>query len=124
MPKYLRHRWPDAAITVIDRDMLALRASVRSVGEAQTLFAAADIGVTGATFGVVTAALPNQIRPPVMQHLLKRMLDVTDSGAHVAISGGSTEVSRFIALARKQPELRLRNRDKRKGFSAAIFERR
>jgi 16S rRNA (guanine1207-N2)-methyltransferase len=124
VPMYLRQRWPDVTITLVDRDLLALRASTRSIGEATTVFAAADIDVGNNTFDLVTSALPNQIRPPVMQHQLQRMIEVTQAGAHVAIGGGSTEVSRFIALARKHPELRLRNRDKRKGFSAAVFERR
>jgi 16S rRNA (guanine1207-N2)-methyltransferase len=124
VPVYLRQRWPDVRITLVDRDLLALRASTRSIGEATTVFAAADIDVGNNTFDMVTSALPNQIRPPVMQHQLQRMIEITRAGAHVAICGGSTEVSRFIALARKHPELRLRNRDKRKGFSAAVFERR
>jgi 16S rRNA (guanine1207-N2)-methyltransferase len=124
VPIYMRQRWPDVTITLVDRDLLALRASTRSIGEAMTVFAAADVDVGGNSFDLVTSSLTNQIRPPVMQHQLQRMIEITGAGSHVAIGGGSTEVSRFIALARKHPELRLRNRDKRKGFSAAVFERR
>jgi 16S rRNA G1207 methylase RsmC len=125
VPIYLRQRWPDVRLTLSDRDLLALRASSRAVG-GQNLtrhFGASDIGVNDETFALVTASLPNQIRPPVMEHLLSRMLDVTASGSHIAVAGGSTEVSRFIALARKLPALKLRSREKKKGYSGAIFER-
>jgi 16S rRNA G1207 methylase RsmC len=126
VPIYLRNHWPDVTLTLSDRDLLALRATERSVnGERVTShFAAVDIGVDAQEFDLVTASLPNQTRPPVLEHLLSRMLDVTAAGSHIAVAGGSTEVSRLIAMARKQPVLKLRDREKKKGYSAAIFERR
>jgi 16S rRNA G1207 methylase RsmC len=125
VPIYLRSRWPDVFLTLSDRDLLALRATERAVGADRVTshFAAADIGINVQSFDLVTVSLPNQTRPPVLEHLLSRMLDVTAAGSHIAVTGGSTEVSRLIAMARKQPVLKLRDREKKKGYSAASFER-
>ncbi|MEJ7839582.1 MAG: methyltransferase [Thermomicrobiales bacterium] len=127
VPIYLRQRWPNCTVTLVDRDLLALRASRRTIEtrtEDDSVFAAVDYGLGDRSYELIAATLPNQIRPEVSQHLLTQMRSSIESGAHLILAGGSTEVSRFIALVRKHSELKLRNRDKRKGFSAALFERR
>ena len=127
VPIYLRQRWPEVELSLVDHDLLALRASTRAIGAeriAANVHAAADLGIVESQFDLVTASLPNQIRQPVVLHLLDRMIDVTATGSHIAVAGGSTEVSRFLTLARKRSELKPRDRDKRRGFSSAVFERR
>jgi 16S rRNA (guanine1207-N2)-methyltransferase len=127
VPIYLHRKWPGSEIVLSDRDLLALRASARAIADHDRFtswFSAAVVipPVTG-DLDLVTAMLPHQLRSPVMEYWLDSSMDALRAGGHIAVGGGSTEVSRMIALARKRPGLKLRNRDKRKGFSAAIFER-
>lgn len=128
LPIYIGKKWPDCEICLSDRDLLALRASARAIGNHGSVvsrFGTADVLSDEVhRFNLVSAMLPHQIRPPVMERWLERFIESTLSGGHIAVAGGSTEVSRFLALARKRPDLKMRDRDKRKGFSAAIFERR
>jgi 16S rRNA (guanine1207-N2)-methyltransferase len=127
VPIYLQRKWPGSEIVLSDRDLLALRASARVIADHDRFtswFSAAEVTPPGSRdLDLVTAMLPHQLRPPVMDYWLDSFIEALRAGGHIAVGGSSTEVSRMIALARKRPGLKLRNRDKRKGFSAAIFER-
>lgn len=125
--------WPAAAFTLVDRDLLALKASSRavtqhcgSVGRIETVLVPdlSDVNMAEGTFDLATIMIDHQIRPPVMQRLLDDLVRLSASGARLVFGGGSTEVSRILALARKRPELKMRDREKRKGFSAVIVHRR
>jgi hypothetical protein len=110
-----------------DRDLLALRASERSVAShpgVTTWFGAAQPVPDGAgPFDVITAILPHQQRPAVMEYWLDTFIEHLEPGGSIVVGGGSTEVSRWIAFARKRSGVKLRGREKRKGFSAAVLQR-
>ncbi|HWK79414.1 MAG TPA: hypothetical protein VNP95_01535, partial [Thermomicrobiales bacterium] len=70
------------------------------------------------------AMIPDQMRPPVMSRLLGDLAARIATGGRLLVGGDSTEVSRFVALAKKRPDVRLRDQRKRRGVSVAIIERR
>lgn len=128
LPLAVRSRWPDATLTLIDRDALAVRASCRALGDGgrvKAIVAADFAGVeTGDPAGLAIAMIPDQMRPPVMSRLLGDLAARIAPGGRLLVGGDSTEVSRFVALAKKRPDVRLRDQRKRRGVSVAIIERR
>jgi 16S rRNA G1207 methylase RsmC len=121
VPMYLRARWPGVRLTIVDRDALAIAATRRAVG---TCDAVPGVSIPpGVVADVACAMIPDQTRAPVMHRMFDEMLAAIPVGGHLAVRGGSTEVSRFLAMARKEPALKIRGKDKTKGFSAAIWER-
>lgn len=71
--------WPGAAFTLVDRDLLALKASLRaltqhgaSADRIETVFAPdlSDVNAPKGTFDLAIVMIDHQMRPPVMQRLL------------------------------------------------------
>jgi len=127
LPKAVQARWPSAELVLVDRDLLALRASVRAIGDDRTRtvarpdFDGVDIG---APVELAIVMIPDQMRPPVMTRLLDDLIERLEPGGWLLAGGASTEVSRFAAIAGKRPKVRLRDQRKRRGSSVAIIERR
>lgn len=128
LPMAVRAHWPGAAIALLDRDALALRASARALGDGAPVetVAAADFAGEALTgpFDLAIAMIPDQMRPPVMARLLDDLLGRLVPGGVLLVGGDSTEVSRFLALAKKHPAARVRGQQKRRGVSAAVVVRR
>jgi 16S rRNA (guanine1207-N2)-methyltransferase len=133
LPMAVASLWPAATFTLVDRDFLALKASSRALSERRgngdrivTEFSPdlSEVNVTGSAFDLVTVMLDHQTRAPVMNRLLDDLVRLSASGARLVFGGGSTEVSRMLAVARKRPELKIRDREKRKGFSAMVINSR
>ena len=128
IPMAVRGRWRDASLTLVDRDLLALRASERALGKGApiSMFASPDFERidTGLPFDLAIATIPDQMRPPVMARLLDDLTARTKPGGWMLVGGDSTEVSRFAGLARKRSGLRVRDQRKRRGVSIAVVERR
>ena len=126
VPVYLEQQWPECQMTLADRDLLALRASARVLPDhvpvSQWFGAAQPVPGDEASHALVTAMLPRQLRPVVMEFWLDQFLAQLRPGGSLVVGGGSTEVSRWIAFARKRAGMKLRSRDKRKGFSSALFQ--
>lgn len=121
----VRAQWPTSVLTLIDRDALAIRSSMRAVGDATTFTSPDFDGVEiGDPVDLAIAMIPDQMRPPVMARLLDELMARMAPGGRMVIGGDSTEVSRFVGLAKKQSGLRLRDQRKRRGVSVAILERR
>ncbi|CAN0501001.1 unnamed protein product, partial [Phaeothamnion confervicola] len=100
LPMAVRARWPGASVVLLDRDLLAVRASERALGDgaAVATFAATDFaGVkTGEPFDLAIAMIPDQMRPPVMARLLEDLLGRLVPAGTLLVGGDSTEVSRFL----------------------------
>jgi len=125
--------WSGAAFTLVDRDLLALKASSRALsersGNADRIMTELSPDLDGlalgaGTFDLAIVMIDHQMRPPVMRRLLEDIEPLLRSGSRLAFGGGSTEVSRMLSLARKRPELKIRDREKRKGFSATVINSR
>ncbi|MGB3307231.1 MAG: methyltransferase [Thermomicrobiales bacterium] len=128
LPKAVQTRWPSAELVLVDRDLLALRASARALGneDRTRTFASPDFeGVDiGAPVDLAIVMIPDQMRPPVMTRLLDDLVERIVPGGLLLASGASTEVSRFASLAAKRSAVRLRDQRKRRGSSVGIIERR
>ncbi|MGC4104997.1 MAG: methyltransferase [Thermomicrobiales bacterium] len=122
----VRSRWPAAMVTLVDRDLLALRSSARALDSGVEAFATPDFDglETGEPFDLALATIPDQMRPPVMNRLLGDLIARVHPGGRLLIGGDSTEVSRFAGLAKKRAEVRVRDQRKRRGVSVAVIERR
>jgi len=132
LPMAVAALWPGATFTLVDRDFLALKASSRALSERRgngdrmvTEFSPdlSDVNVTGSAFDLATVMLDHQMRAPIMNRLLDDLVRLSASGARLVFGGSSTEVSRMLALLKRQPSLRLRSRTRRKGASMAVIER-
>lgn len=133
LPMVAAVRWPGAAFALVDRDLLALKTSMRALtihGEracrVATEFAPDLSGLASqdGAFDLAVAVIDHQMRPPVMLRLLDDLVRLSAPGARMVFGGSSTEVSRMLALLKRQPSLRLRSRTRRKGASMAVIERR
>lgn len=118
--------------TLIDRDLLSLKASARALaavgpGEGQVRTRAApDIGVSEPddAMRVDTAIirLDDQIPPAVTSTMIQDLeRRAWDTGLTIVIGGGSTSVSRWLAAVAKRPRWNARSRLKRHGASAAVL---
>ncbi|HEU0165856.1 MAG TPA: hypothetical protein VFQ54_12495, partial [Thermomicrobiales bacterium] len=125
--------WTHTWITHVGRDELAIRASMRTgiqfLGNnfATAVYPSPDLDdVIPAThpWELAVVAIPDQMRLPVMQRLLDDLAANMAVGGHMVLGGDSTEVTRMLALVKKQPAFRERDRLKRRGASVAIVERR
>ncbi len=133
LPTAVARLWPEPAITLVDRDLLAIKASSRALaqgGEHAARVTAAfasdlsDFNETEGTYDLAIVMLDHQMRAPVMRRLLDDLIGMSTPNARFVFGGSSTEVSRIIALLKRQPSLRLRSRTRRKGASMAVIERR
>ena len=124
--------WPESAIALVDRDLLALKASTRALTQRRgsapitTEFSPdlSDVNETEGTYDLATVLIDHQMRAPVMLRLLDDLVRLSAPGARLVFGGSSTEVSRMLVLLKRQPSLRLRSRTRRKGASMAVIERR
>jgi 16S rRNA G1207 methylase RsmC len=119
------------SLALLDRDMLALRASVRAMVDAgvrvsrlgmvaaSELADAKDFG----TFTLVAMMLEDQVRNDVHAARLEDLANVIESGGQLIVGGTSSVVSRFLSFAAKANGWKVRDRTKRSGASAARLER-
>lgn len=133
LPMAVATLWPDVALTLVDRDLLAIKASRRaltqhreSAGPITTEFAPdlRQLNAAEGPFEFAIVSIDHQMRPPVMRRLLDDLVRLSASGAQLVFGGESTEVSRMLALSRKRSDLKMRDREKRKGFSAMVINSR
>lgn len=120
----VRARWPEGALTLVDRDLLALRSSLRAIGGSGEGIPAPDLDGVALGVDLAIAMLPDQMRPPIMARLLGDLVARIAPGGSLIVGGDSTEVGRFVSLAKKQPSLRLREQRKRRGVNVALLGRR
>lgn len=116
--------------TLIDRDLLALAASARTLAGVGVVpsnvrgMSRSAIGSVESTIGPVDTAivrLEDQIRPSVMDELVGDLEVLSDGTLTVLVGGGSTSVSRLLRIAAKRPAWKLKSRDRKHGASAAIM---
>jgi len=127
----MAHSWPERKLTLVDRDVLALRSSARAVlsevaGASVRTFAAADwseVDDADARYALAAVRLSDQMRPVVIGRVLEELQARLVPGGWLLVGGGSTEVTRALTLARKRTSLRERDRTKRKGASVALLEK-
>lgn len=127
LPMAVHTQWPNTELVLVDRDLLALRASARAIGDDRIeTFASPDFdGVdVGAPVDLAIAMIPDQMRPPVMTRLLDDLVERIVPRGWLLAGGDSTEVSRFASLVAKRSQVRLRDQRKRRGSSVAVIERR
>jgi len=121
------------AITLIGRDLLALRYSqlnLESNGcDPSRIATTHRIGIpeiepSEESFDLVLMDLRDDENPDVHAHLVRRAADVTREGGTLLVYGGSTPVTRMLKAVDSDKRLLSRRRKRRKGDSLAIIERR
>lgn len=120
-----------ASFHLVDRDLLALQMSVRAlaavgVGEASVrAVAAPDIGTLASNEPRVDTAiirLEDQLPPPVINTMIQDLEQLgADDGLTVIVGGGSTSVSRWLALVSPRRAWNAQSRLKKRGSSAATL---
>ncbi len=118
-------------LALIDRDTLALRASVRAMVDAGirvpcvTMVAAADIADArdAGPFDLVVMMLEEQVRNDIHAARLEDLAAMVERGGQVVVGGTSSVVSRFLSFAAKAKGWKVRDRTRRSGASAARIER-
>jgi 16S rRNA (guanine1207-N2)-methyltransferase len=118
-------------ILMVDRDVLAIRASLRAMLVDQL----AGVRVAGATlvdlvevesagpFDLAVLMLEEQVRNELHQARLLDLAALVPVGGQVVVGGTSATVSRFLALAAKMGSWKTRDRARRSGASAARLQR-
>lgn len=119
-----------SSYTLIDRDLLALKAAARSLkevgvpqGSVRSL-ASPEIGPMSLGAAPVEAAvvrLDDQLPPAVMMALARDLEAVSPGELPVLAAGGSTSVSRLLAIVRKRAGWKLRARSRKHGASTAVL---
>jgi 16S rRNA G1207 methylase RsmC len=125
------HGFQPASLAILDRDTLALRASIRTMVDAgvrvprvamvvaSDLASARDIG----TFSLVILMLEDQVRNDIHVARLEDLATLVEHGGQVIVGGTSSVVSRFLSFVAKAKGWKVRDRTKRSGASAARIER-
>jgi len=118
------------SFTLIDRDLLALKASARALGAAgvvedrltriaRSAIGSMDPGTSPVDMAIVRLA--DQQRPPVTTRLIEDLEALSPARLTVVVGGGSTSVSRLLGMVAKRGCWKLRSRSKKHGASAAIL---
>jgi 16S rRNA G1207 methylase RsmC len=121
------HVFRPARVALVDRDLLALRASLRVLattaapGTAIATMTDADlaVAVTGERFGLAVLMCEDQVRNEIHQARLEDLAALMTPGGSVIVAGKSSVVSRFSGLATKTRQWKARDKAKRGGFAAA-----
>jgi len=126
---YLAHG--GMSLILVDRDLLALKASARALADVGAgadmvrCLASSEIGMSEPDAPRVDMAivrLEDQLPRAVMSTLIQDVERLAASGAlPVIVGGGSTSVSRWLALVSKRHGWKARSRVKRHGASAAVL---
>lgn len=116
--------------TLVDRDLLALRASKRALvqqglsAEHVTSCAVSDIGSAALTNrGADTAIimLEDEMRPAIMGALVQDVEALASAGLQVLVGGGSTRVTRLLALVAKRKRWTQKASVRKHGARAAVL---
>ncbi len=131
VPVVLEATYQPGTMILVDRDVLALETSRRALGNAGMTtghvlaHARADIGPVERAPGstLVTIMLPDQQAPEVSAVQVRDIAALVQEGTNldVVVAGGSTSVTRFLTIARRQSGWRMISRKKRHGASAAVL---
>lgn len=131
VPVVLKAMYQPQAMVLIDRDVLALETSRRALSEAGMstdhvlTHARADIGPIESAPGstLVTIMLPDQQAPEVSAVQIRDIAAMAQEGVDliVVVAGGSTSVTRFLTLVKRQSGWQMISRRKRHGASAAVL---
>jgi 16S rRNA G1207 methylase RsmC len=117
-------------LMLVDRDQLALRASLRAF-EATEVFVPQIEAVAGIDledvgfarrYGLAVLMLEEQVRNEVHIARLADLASLVAPGGNVIVGATSSVVSRFLSFAAKQQGWKVRDRVKRSGASAARLE--
>ena len=120
------------SFTLVDRDLLSLKASARALAAVEPgtdqvrIQATPDIGVSepdnAMRVDTAIVRLRDQTPPAVMSTMIQDLeRRAGDAGLTVVIGGGSTSVSRWLAAVAKRREWKTRSRLKRHGASAVVL---
>ncbi len=119
------------SFTLVDRDLLAQKASARALGDVGVdetrvrLVPGVEIGpIKSETqpFDTAILRLDDQLPSAVMRTMIQDLEHLAmDDGLTVIVGGGSTSVSRWIAAVAKRKEWNARSRLKKRGASAATL---
>ena len=131
LPAVIASAFGPESLVLLDRDMLALRASVRALIDAEVrvpqvpMVAAADLedAAEASPFDLVVMMLEEQVRNDLHVSRLEDLESLVGSGGQVVVGGTSSVVSRFLSFAAKTRGWKVRDRTKRSGASAARLER-
>ena len=118
-------------LTLVDRDQLALRASVRALAESGPrirrleMVATPDLAEVPVSSPYTLAILmqEDQVRNEIHVARLDDLANLVGPGGALIVAGGSSMVSRFLSFAAKAKGWKARDRVKRSGASAARLER-
>lgn len=131
VPVALWARFRPERLLLVDRDLLGLRWSRRNLlqngcpPEQVTLWHQVGLFVEdGAGVDLVVGVVREEEGRPALTVLLDQAVAQTRPGGWIALAAGSTAVTRLVNLARADGRLRIRERQRRKGVSLLILERR
>ena len=118
-------------LTVIDRDLLALRASARALVDVGLRIPRIEVVASpdlidvpaGDGFSLAILMLEDQVRNEIHVARLVDLASLIEPGGNIIVGGTSSVVSRFLSFAAKRGNWKVRDRIKRSGASAARLER-
>ncbi len=131
VPLVIAHRLRPHRLLLIDRDQLALRASIRAIAGSGPRVRRLEIAATpdlaelppGPAWDLAILMLEDQVRNEIQVARLDDLAGLVKPGGSVVVAGGSTMVSRFLGFAAKSGIWKVRDRVKRSGAAAARMER-
>ncbi|MDQ3654144.1 MAG: class I SAM-dependent methyltransferase [Chloroflexota bacterium] len=130
VPLVAANRLHPQRLAMIDRDQLALRASVRALVDAGLrvpkieMVASPDLIEVpiGDGFSLAILMLEDQVRNEIHIARLGDLATLIEPGGNIIVGGTSSVVSRFLSFAAKTNAWKVRDRIKRSGASAARLE--
>jgi len=131
LPLVVANQFGPHRLVMIDRDQLALRASVRAVVDSGiwvpeiAIVASPDLidVLPGTGFALVILLLEDQVRNEVHIARLDDLASLIGTGGNVIVGGTSSVVSRFLSFSVKTNDWKVRDRIKRSGASAARLQK-
>lgn len=131
VPLVAANRCGPDRLVMVDRDLLALRASARALVEVGVRLPSIEIVASpdlidvpgGESFSLAIMMLEDQVRNEIHIARLDDLASMVGGGGNVIIGGTSSVVSRFLSFAAKRGHWKVRDRVKRSGASAARLER-
>ncbi len=131
VPLVTADRFHPDRLVLVDRDQLALRASVRALVDVGVIVPAIEIIASadlidvppGSGFSLAILMLEGQVRNEVHVARLDDLASLLVAGGNVVIGGSSSVVSRFLSLSAKTSGWKARDRIRRNGASAARLQK-
>ncbi len=131
VPLVAAHWFRPGRLVMVDRDLLALKASARALVDVGLGLSRIDIvaspdlaDVPGdEPFSLAILMLEDQVRNEIHAARLDDLASLITEGGNVIVGGTSSVVSRFLSFSAKKNDWKVRDRIRRSGASAARLQK-